>query len=75
MIKVKNLGSLYDPVLGSNNLALIDCENWEFPRCFTHFEIEEKANACARGLLKKRVKRQGRVGILSGNCVEFIITF
>ncbi len=75
MIETNNLGSLYDDRLGADNVALIDCRDWRAPKEYTHREIEAAANACARGLLAKGLKRGDSVAILSANRAEFLISY
>ena len=75
MIRAENLGALFDPDLGGDNLGLIDCRNWASPRHYTHRQIELLANACARGLLSGGLSRGDAVAILSANRAEFLIAY
>lgn len=70
-----NLGALYDPQIGGDRPALIDLLDWENPRHYSHREIDELANAVARGLLKRGLARGGAVAILSANRSEFVTAF
>ena len=70
-----NLGALFDPELGGDNPALIDCRDWDNPREYSHREIEDAANACARGLLGSGLRRGDAVAILSANRAEFLISY
>ena len=75
MLKLENLGAPFDPELGGDNLALIDCLDWEHPREYTHRELDDLANGYARGLLKNGLKRGDAVAILSANRAEFLIAY
>ena len=75
MIKTSNLGSLFDPDLGADNVALVDCRDWDKPREYTHREIEEAVNACARGLLRRGLQRGDAIALLSANRAEFLIGY
>lgn len=75
MIETTNLGALHCPDQGGDRTALIDCLHWEAPRCYTHRELDEAANACARGLLARGHVRGERVAIVSANRAEFLIAY
>jgi long-chain acyl-CoA synthetase len=75
MLKTDNLGMMFDADQGGDNVALIDCRDWDAPRSYTHRQLHEAANACARGLLARGLSRGDRVAILSANRVEFLIAF
>ncbi len=75
MITADNLGALFDPELGGDNPALIDCRNWDAPRRYSHRELDDLANACARGLLARGLVRGDAVAILSANRAEFLIAY
>ena len=75
MIETRNLGFLYDASRDGERVALIDCRDWEQPRHFTHREIHEAANACARGLVRRGLNRGDAVAILSANRAEFLIAY
>ena len=75
MIETTNLGVLFDPANGANDCALIDCRNWENPSEFTHQDIENAANACARGLLARGLSVGDAVAIFSSNRSEFLIAY
>ncbi len=74
MIETENLGFLYDSKF-SDDIALIDCRDWERPREYTHRQIEAEANACARGLLKRGLRRGDSVALLAANRAEFLISY
>lgn len=74
MIETKNLGALYDPAF-SDDIALVDCRDWDNPRAYTHSDIENAANACARGLLKRGLHQGDSVALLSANRAEFLISY
>ena len=75
MISAYNLGALFDPELGGDNPALIDCLDWDAPRYYSHREIDDAANACARGLLRRGLVRGDGVAILSANRAEYLIAY
>lgn len=70
-----NLGDLADPNKDPASVALIDCLDWDQPREYTHGEIDRLADACARGLAKRGLKRGESVAILSANRVEFLVAY
>ena len=72
---LKNLGDLADPTKDPAKVALIDCLDWARPREYTHGEIDRLADACARGLLGRGLKRGESVAILSANRAEFLIAY
>ena len=57
MIETENLGHLYDPTF-ADDLALIDCRNWDAPREYTHRQIQDAAGACAYAYLARRGFRE-----------------
>ncbi len=75
MISAYNLGALFDPELGGDNPALIDCLDWDAPRHYSHREIDDAANACARGLRGRGLVRGDGVAILSANRAEYLIAY
>ena len=70
-----NLGDLTDPAKDPDAVALIDCLDWAKPREYTHREIDCLADACARGLSKRGLKRGESVAILSANRAEFLVAY
>ena len=75
MTKAFNLGALYDAQFAGDGTALIDLLDWENPRIYSHRELDDAANALARGLLKRGLTRGDAVAILSTNRAEFVISF
>ena len=75
MIKATNLGALFDPERGGDNLALIDCFEWQAPRRYSHREIDDLANACARGLAGRGLNPGDAVAILSANRAAYLISY
>ena len=75
MTQAFNLGALYDARTGGDGIALIDVLDWDNPRTYSHREIDDAANALARGLLKRGLVRGDAVAILSANRAEFVISF
>src|SRR5215216_6718899 len=75
MTPAVNLGDVFDPHAPSDTIALIDCLDWEHPREYSHVDIDRLARACARGLLRRGLRRGDSVAILSGNRAEFVIAY
>ena len=75
MIKTYNLGALFDPELGADNLAIIDCLDWDAPREYSHRQIDEMVNSVARGLQQRDLRVGDAVAILSANRTEFLVTY
>ncbi len=75
MIDPFNLGVLFDPDLGGDNLAIVDCRIWQAPREYSHRQIDDLTNACARGLLNRGLSAGDAVAILSANRVEFFAAY
>jgi len=49
-----NLGDLADGLSGSDRLALIDCRDWQEAQSYTYAGLDELADACGRGLSRRR---------------------
>ncbi|MBT6884449.1 MAG: AMP-binding protein, partial [Rhodospirillaceae bacterium] len=62
-----NLGDVFDVEAAGDRLALIDCRDWDTPREYTHRELDDAANACARGLLARGYQPGERIMVLSAN--------
>ncbi len=75
MFDTDNLGALYDPDLGGDRLALIDCRDWQAPREYSHREVDDIANAVARGLLARGLGVGDAVAIVSANRAEFLFAY
>ena len=75
MIDAFNLGALFDPEIGADNLALVDCLVWDQPRRVSHREIDDLAKACARGLKGRGLGTGDAVAILSANRLEFLVAY
>ncbi len=79
MITTDNLGALYDPALhaatGGGTTALIDLLDPAAPREFTHRQVDEAADAFARGLLRTGLARGDAVAIVSANRAEYLFAF
>lgn len=75
MISAYNLGALYDPALGADNPALIDCRDWRAPVTWSHREVEAAANAFARGIVARGYAPGDAVALLSANRAEFLIAY
>ena len=74
-MNLTNLGDLIDPANKPESIALIDCLDWNAPREYTHGEIDRLSRACARGLVRRGLKRGDAVAILSANRAEFLIAY
>jgi acyl-CoA synthetase (AMP-forming)/AMP-acid ligase II len=70
-----NLGDLLDRAAPADTIALIDCLDWEHPREYAHGAVDALARACARGLVRRGLKRGDAVAILAGNRAEFVIAY
>jgi long-chain acyl-CoA synthetase len=70
-----NLGDLLDRSRPAGATALIDCLDWERPREYSHGEIDRLAQAAARGLLARGLRRGDAVAILAGNRAAFLIAY
>ncbi len=79
MITTDNLGALYDPALhaatGGGTIALIDLLDAQAPREYTHRQVDEAANAFARGLLRTGLAPGDAVAIVSANRAEYLFAF
>ena len=69
-----NLGDLGDPAT-PENVALIDCRDWENPRILSHGEFDRQVDACARAIAARGLARGDRVAILSLNRAEVLIAY
>src|SRR5499426_2646148 len=72
---VANLGDLLDRSRPADAVAVIDCLDWDHPRQYTYGELDRLADACARGLLRRGLRRGDAVAILSGNRAEFLAAY
>jgi acyl-CoA synthetase (AMP-forming)/AMP-acid ligase II len=70
-----NLGALRNPDFDGDQVALIDCLDWDNPRTFSHRALDELADAVARGLLARGLRRGDAVAILSENRAEFLAAY
>jgi len=70
-----NLGKLASTGQPAGGVAIIDCLDIDRPRSYTHGDIDQLADACARGLLRAGLKRGDAVGLMSLNRVEFIAAY
>ena len=69
-----NLGALFADRATSARAALIDLRDPDAARAHSFRDLDECANAVARGLVRRDLKPGDRVGILSLNRVEFVAT-
>ena len=75
MMAATNLGALFAADRDGAAPALIDCRDWHRPGRYSHGEIERLADACARGLVARGLRRGDTVGLLSANRAEYLIAY
>ena len=69
-----NQGALIDPGADPAKTALIDHAGGVVRR-FSFGDMDARANALARGLLRRGLARGDRVGILAANSAEYLTAF
>jgi long-chain acyl-CoA synthetase len=69
-----NLGLLFAEHSRSDRPAIVDLRDPKQPRLVSFRELDASCNAIARGLVKSGLKPGDRIGILSLNCAEFVMT-
>ena len=69
-----NLGSAVAASIDPATIALIDLGGGA-PRTFSYADIQQRCDACARGLLRQGLRRGDRVAILAANRAEYLIAF
>jgi len=69
-----NLGLLFAEHGASDRAAIIDLRDGTNPRPVSFRELDAGCNAVARGLTKAGLRPGDRIGILSLNRVEFVMT-
>ncbi|HKU70809.1 MAG TPA: AMP-binding protein, partial [Burkholderiales bacterium] len=69
-----NLGLLLGEHARSGRPAIIDLRDPKAPRPVSYKELDDACNAVARGLARAEIQPGDRIGILSLNRVEFVIT-
>ena len=70
-----NLGKLIDPAKDPNAVVLIDCLDVGRPRFYSHGELDRLSDACARGLIRRGLKRGDAIALMSVNRAEFLIAY
>lgn len=74
MIQGDNLGATTSGLPDDGRVVLTDLLEWDRPRLYRREDIDAAADACARGLLRRGLRRGDAVGILSANRVEFVLS-
>jgi long-chain acyl-CoA synthetase len=69
-----NLGSAVAASVDPTTIALIDL-GADGPRSFSYADVQQRCDACARGLLRQGLRRGDRVAILAANRAEYLIAF
>src|SRR6516225_9504418 len=69
-----NLGDVLQAAGLKESLALIDGRSAP-PMHYSYARLDQLANACARGLLRRGLARGSTVAILSPNRAEFLIAY
>src|SRR3954469_8788155 len=70
----RNLGDLLrdaDP----HKAAIIDCREWDRPRTVSYSDLDDHANALARGVLARGLVRGDPTAILSANRHEYVAAY
>jgi long-chain acyl-CoA synthetase len=75
MTDLFNLGDLIDPAADLDKTALIDLKDPDSPHTYSFRDIDNAANAVARGLMAQGLKRGDRIAILAANRMEFIAAY
>ncbi|MBM09105.1 MAG: acid--CoA ligase [Magnetovibrio sp.] len=70
-----NLGNILPQNGDLNKVAIVDCLSWAKPKEYTYNQINEAADACARGLIARGFKSGDAIAIISSNRAEFITCF
>ena len=69
-----NLGLLFAEHAQSDRPAIVDLRDPKQPRPVSFRELDAGCNALARGLVRAGLKPGDRIGILSPNRAEFVMT-
>ena len=69
-----NLGDVLQAAILEESLALID-DRGAPPMPYSYARLDQLANACARGLLRRGLTRGSAVCILSPNRAEFLVAY
>ncbi len=74
MIQGDNLGATTSGLPDDGRVVLTDLLDWDRPRLYRRADIDAAADACARGLWRRGLRRGDAVGILSANRAEFVLS-
>jgi len=75
MTSFKNLGDLIPRDRDLQKIAIVDLGGEQGPRQFSFAQLDEMANAVARALVKRGLKRGDRVALLSLNRAEYLAAY
>jgi acyl-CoA synthetase (AMP-forming)/AMP-acid ligase II len=70
-----NLGDLIDRTADPDKIALIDLVDSTQPRNVSFRQLDEMAQAVARGLVRRGFKRGDRIAILAANRTEYLAAY
>ena len=75
MAKIMNLGEVVDRNAFGDEIFLIEVAPDGSSRNLTYSQMHRDADALARGLTRRALKRGERIGILAGNSAEYLIAY
>ena len=75
MAELINLGDCIDASVDPDKVGLIDLFNADNPREYTYKDLDDDANAVARGLTARGLQTGDRVAILASNRAEYVSAY